>query len=74
MYQHTITDVEKACGVTLEDVARKLPRGLFIDNGAAFITDAIGAALAGSVARCAFAGKPATFAGMNALGMPVYRA
>lgn len=73
MYVHILTPLEIAFGVTLEDVARELPRGAFFDNGQAFAMDISGSALAGSVARCAF-GKPAAFAGINRLGHVVYRA
>tara|TARA_R110000782_G_scaffold186634_1_gene276846 strand:- start:3249 stop:3488 length:240 start_codon:yes stop_codon:yes gene_type:complete len=70
---HTLTELEIACGVTLEGVAYELPRGLFIDNDTAFIVSGqAGPALAGSVARCAF-GVPATYAGMNSHGDAVYR-
>jgi hypothetical protein len=73
-YTHTLTPLEIACGVTLEDVARELPRGLFIDNGTAFIVaGTCGPALAGSVARCAFSGAYPTYKGMNSLGDHVYR-
>lgn len=73
VYTHTLTDIEEACGVTLEDVARELPRGGFIDEGRAFVTDAASPALAMSVARAAYAGAAVRFAGLNALGWSVYR-
>ena len=68
-YTHTLTDIEQACGVTLEDVARELPRGVFRESGETFIVDAgLPPALAGSVARCAFAGKPVEYVGRTSLG------
>lgn len=73
VYTHTLTPLEIALRVTLEDVARELPRGLFTDNGQAFTTADVSPALAMSVARCAF-GAPARFVGLNAAGLPVYRA
>lgn len=73
-YIHVLTETERACGVTLEDVARELPRGLFIDNDSAFVVAAnVGPALGASIARCAFAGRPVRFSGLNGLGQPVYR-
>lgn len=73
VYEHVLTDLEVECGVTLEQVQYYLPRGAFIDNGTAWVSDAPGPALAGSVARCAF-GRPATYTGQNLLGQAVYRA
>lgn len=72
VYTHTLTPVEEACGVTLEQVAEALPRGAFIVGGSKFVTPDLPPALAGSVARAAFGG-PVEFAGLNGLGLPVYR-
>ena len=70
--QHVITPIEAACGVTLEAVALELPRGLFIENGAAFMVSRdISPALASSVARCAFS-APVKFSHLYN-GYPVYR-
>jgi len=73
MYTHTLTPIEEACGVTLEDVARELSRGLFrtIDGIELFIVPDVGPALAGSVARAAFAGAPVKFSHMTPAG-PAY--
>ena len=73
MYTHTLTPVEKACGVTLDDVARELPRGMFrtIDGTELFIVPDVSPALAGSVARAAFAGEPVRFSHMTPAG-PAY--
>ena len=68
-YKLELSDIERACGVTLEDVARELPRVLMRDGRC--ITRDIAPALAGAVARAALGG-PAQFAGLNALGLPVY--
>lgn len=68
-YTHTLTPIERACGVTLEDVARELPRGVFRQGGQTFIvSEDAGPALAASVARCAFAGQPVTYVGRTLLG------
>ena len=68
-YTHTLTDIENACGVTLEDVARELPRGVFRKGGQTFVVSAdTGPALAGSVARAAFAGAPVEYVGQTLLG------
>ena len=68
-YKHTLTDVERACGVTLEDVARELERGTFREGGQTFVVDAdLPPALAGSVARAAFAGEPVEYVGRTMLG------
>lgn len=74
IYTHTLTEIEEACGVTLEAVAELLPKGLLISAGSRFILPAnVAPALAGSTARCAF-GKPAEFDGLNLLSQPIYRA
>lgn len=70
-YVHTLTDLESACGVTLEDVARELLR-VFVTGESVVMPRDIGPALAGSVARCALA-VPAEFRGFNELGLAVYR-
>ena len=68
-YVHTLTELETACGVTLEDVARELPRGVFREGGRRFVVSVdIGPALAASVARCAFAGEKVTYEGRTLLG------
>ena len=73
-YTHTLTELEIACGVTLADVARELPRGVFRENGDTFVVSAdCGPALAGSVARCAF-GAPAEYVGRTLLGHAYARA
>ena len=71
-YTHTLTPIETACGVTLDDVARELPRGLFrtVDGIELFIVRDVGPALAGSVARAAFA-APVKFSHMTPAG-PAY--
>lgn len=67
-YTHTLTDLEGACGVTLDAVAHELPRGVFREGGSVFIvSEDAPPALAGSVARCAF-GAPAEYVGRTLLG------
>ncbi|MGO2188881.1 MAG: hypothetical protein ACTH4Y_11635 [Microbacterium gubbeenense] len=76
MYTHALTTTEAACGVTLDDVARELPRVMIRESGATVIIDGtLAPALAASVARAAFGHHPHTYAGMNRdLGLAIYRA
>lgn len=68
-YIHTLSDIEIACGVTLDAVAHELTRGTFREGGATFVVSADAApALASSVARCAFAGEPVEYVGRTLLG------
>lgn len=69
-YTHTLTETETACGVTLEQVAHELTRVL-VRGDRVYIAGTVGPALAGSVARCAFAG-PVDFIGINTLGLLMY--
>lgn len=75
-YTHSLTSTEAACGVTLDDVARELPRVLIRDGGATVIVDGtLAPALAASVARAAFGGREHTCSGLNHdLGLAIYRA
>ena len=70
-YTLELTEIELACGVTLEQVADVLPRVLVRDSRL-FLPANTPPALGKAVARCVFADKPHTFSGF-ALGMPVYR-
>lgn len=72
----TLTSTELACSVTLEDVARELPRVLIREAGATVIVDGtLPPALAAAVARCAFGSHPHKYAGINRdLGLAIYRA
>lgn len=70
---HELTETEIACGVTVEQVLDLLPKGLFFDGDAAFALPAdTPPALGLSTARAAF-GTTAEYAGVNQLGLPVYR-
>ncbi|MET4703055.1 hypothetical protein [Frigoribacterium sp. UYMn621] len=71
-YIHTLTALETACGVTLEQVAEILPKVLVMKDGAVMLPHGIGPALASSVARCAL-GSPALYVGCNTPGYPIYR-
>ena len=71
-YTLELSEIEVACGVTLEQVQELLPKVL-VRNGVVIFPKDTGPALAGATARCALA-RPAVFAGLNSLGMPVYRA
>lgn len=71
-YTLELSEIEKACGVTLEKVAEILPKGYFTGNGEFFVlpkgTDA---ATASATARSAFA-TPAEFSHLIE-GYPVYK-
>lgn len=71
-YTLELSEVEIACGVTLDQVARELPRVL-VRDGRVYIDGNVGPALAGATARAAL-GAPAAFVGLNQLGMSVYGA
>ncbi|QKY79756.1 hypothetical protein SEA_ENGINEER_182 [Gordonia Phage Engineer] len=58
-YVHSLTEIEQACGVTLDDVARELPRVALRDN-AVWVDGKLPPALATSTARAALA-KPAAY-------------
>lgn len=72
-YRHTLTELELACGVTLDDVADMLIRVTAKGDGDVVFPAHTSAALASSTARCVHSGKACKFAGLNGLGMPVYR-
>ena len=70
-YSLELTEVEIACGVTLEAVAVELPLGRFVRDGNGFMVGkSAPPALAGAVARAALAG-PVEFSHL-AFGCPVY--
>ena len=70
-YKLELTEIEIACGVTLEAVAVELPLGRFVRDGDAFmVSKSAPPALAGAVARAAFA-APVEFSHL-AFGCPVY--
>lgn len=68
----TITETERACGVTSKKVRRAASRAYLTADGAVII-DATSPALAGAAAR-AVLGRPAQFVGGNGFGHMVYRA
>lgn len=72
-YKHTLTPIEVACGVTLEQVATVLAKVL-VTKDKVFIPGDASPALAGSVARCAFAGAEVEFLGTNTMNHLIYRA
>lgn len=75
MYQHQLTDLEQACGVTLEQVAHELERGVFREGDRVFVVaESASPALASSVARCAFAGAAVEYQGKSLLGRVYARA
>lgn len=71
VYTLELTEIERACGVTLEQVADVMPRVL-VRDGHVFLPANTPPALGKAVARCVFADKPHTFTGLS-LGMPAYR-
>ena len=70
-YIHTLTPLEIACDVTLEQVAEILPQVQLMTNARVMLPANMGPALAGSVARCALGG-PAQYLGMSLNVYPVY--
>lgn len=69
------TELETACGVTTDDVARELPRGMFRDNDSVFVVSAdLPPALAGAVARTAFGAERAEYVGKHLLERAYARA
>ena len=74
-YTHRLSEIELACGVTLEQVARELPRVLVRDSGATVVIDAtLPPALAGSVVRAAFGHYAFEFSHLvGDLGLAVYK-
>ena len=73
-YVHQLTELELACGVTLADVARELPRVMIRDSGATVVVDAtLSPALANSVARASFGPHPHKLSHIQRdLGLAVY--
>lgn len=68
---HELTEIEIAAGVTLDQVADMMTKGLMRNNRVILPAD-VSPALGMSVARCMF-GEPAVYTGHNELGLPVYR-
>ena len=70
-YALELTEIEIACGVTLEAVAVEFPLGRLVRDGDAFmVSKSASPSLAGAVARLALAG-PVEFSHL-AFGCPVY--
>lgn len=75
MYTHELTPIEIECGVTLDDVARELPRGAFREDGSVFVVSRDTApAVAFSTARAAFGGVSVDYIGRTRLGIAYERA
>ena len=71
--EFTLTDIERACGVTMEDVRRVRRESYVFDSGRAVaVSWGVPPALGAAAARLAL-GVPAGFAGRNQLGKSVYR-
>lgn len=68
-----LTETASACGVTLEDVARELPRARFdFAEGRAIIAADTSPALAAEVARCGLNVQSVSFSHLALGSMPVY--
>lgn len=68
-YTHELSEIDRLCGVTLEDVARELARGVFRQDGAVFVVaDETGPAVAASTARAAFKGEEVEYLGRSIIG------
>ena len=72
MYKLELTEIEIACGVTLEQVQDVLPKVLVRNNVGVIFPETVSPALAGAVARCALAGA-AEYSGHNQFGQAIYR-
>ena len=73
--EFTLTSLELACGVTIEDVQREVPRLMLRDGGATLIMDGtVPPALGSALARFVFGDRetlPPTF--NHELGLVIYR-
>lgn len=68
-YTHELTEIDHACGVTLEAVARELERGVFRENGTVFVvSEDASPAVSSSTARAAFGGLDVEYSGRSYLG------
>ena len=71
--EFTLTDIERACGVTMEDVRRVRRESYVFDGGRAVaVSWDVPPALGTAAARLALGG-PAGFVGRNPRGQSVYR-
>ena len=66
-----LNDIERACGVTLDDVARELPRVLLRDDFV-IIPANLSPALSQAVARCALDSNSVEFDGFTLDNLPRY--
>lgn len=72
-YTHELTNTEIACGITLEQVARELPRAL-VRGDRVHLDGQPSPALATSVARAAFGTDDVEFVGIGKhTGFLIYR-
>lgn len=72
VYKLELTEIEVACGVTLEQVQEVLPMVYVTTDGLAIFPGGYSPALCGAVARCVFAGAKGEFKWFNSFGQPVY--
>lgn len=70
----TLTSTELACGVTLDDVQREVPRMMIRDSGATLVIDGtLAPALGSALARFHYGERPHKFTHINhKLGLAVY--
>lgn len=72
VYKLELTEIEVACGVTLEQVQEVLLKVYMTKDDLAIFPSGYSPALCGAVARCAFAGAESGFKWFNSFGQPVY--
>lgn len=71
-YKLELTEIEVACGVTLEQVQEVLPMVYVTTDRLVIFPSGYSPALCGAVARCVFAGAKGEFKWFNSFGQPVY--
>lgn len=69
----TLTELQQACGVTEEAVRAEAARAAFTSGGRRVVVSAGASPALGEAVASFMFREPATYVGMNALGMPVYR-
>lgn len=71
---HTLTPLEEACGVTLEELSREIPRLLLRDDGSTLIVDGtLSPAMSNALARFTFGDDNYEFSHHNSqLNLTIY--
>ena len=71
-YMFELNDIEAACGVTIEQVQREIPRVL-VRDGRVYVGGDVPPALSSAVARCALGLDAVDYAGRNRdLGLTIW--